>query len=406
MTKVLKTFFLLLLSGTCSLSINAQSNLSLTGEIVDAKGARLSGVDVSKWANFSYTESKTDSNGVFLFENCDSSRVNRIRPYNYNEYRNGVTSHDLYLIARHILGLQPFTDPYSVVASDVDLSKTTSANDLAIIRNLILLSIDTFQVAPSWRFIDPYHPFRDTVLALVDSFPEEYRIRPGLADTILQLDFIGVKLGDVNHNHRVDLLLELDDRAAQKSQFFETQQSDQHTTIALLGDAGQFAFSTNSAVTDFAIDGLEPWMYDVQRRTENTYVCSYINPYGKSIKLTLTGNEPLEIQLSRTLADFRNEYYLNTADNNALAYGIEFKAQNAPALTAFPQPMLNQVTIVGLLPNTTSILVYNANGQLIEERQISPIQDQVTMLTSDWRAGMYFLKATDGHSVQTIKLIK
>lgn len=55
-----------------------------------------------------------------------------------NLLQNSLTAIDLVLIQKHILNLQPFTNPYVLLASDVNASQTTSAIDIISIRKVIL----------------------------------------------------------------------------------------------------------------------------------------------------------------------------------------------------------------------------------------------------------------------------
>jgi hypothetical protein len=67
---------------------------------------------------------------------------------------NGVTTYDLVLISRHILGLEPIISPFRWLASDTDLSGITSSFDIIEGRKLILGIYQNFPYPTSWRMID------------------------------------------------------------------------------------------------------------------------------------------------------------------------------------------------------------------------------------------------------------
>ncbi len=111
----------------------------------------------------------------------------------------GVTTYDLVLTSKHILGLEPFTSVYQMVAADVNKSSSVTTFDILETRKLILGIYDTFPLVPAWRITRPVaNPAQiANFAALVDT----YQITlPNLLDdiTFQNLDFIGVKYGDVN----------------------------------------------------------------------------------------------------------------------------------------------------------------------------------------------------------------
>ncbi len=53
-------------------------------------------------------------------------------------YRNGVSTLDLVRIQKHLLGIEPLTSPYDLIAADANNSQSVSAIDLVELRKLIL----------------------------------------------------------------------------------------------------------------------------------------------------------------------------------------------------------------------------------------------------------------------------
>lgn len=111
----------------------------------------------------------------------------------------GVTTYDLVLISKHILSLEPFTSVYQSVAADVNNSKSVTTFDIVETRKLILGIYDTFPKVPAWRITRPVaNPAQvANFSALVDTYQV---FLPNLLDdyTFPDLDFVGIKYGDVN----------------------------------------------------------------------------------------------------------------------------------------------------------------------------------------------------------------
>ncbi|MBL7776615.1 MAG: hypothetical protein JNK89_11470 [Saprospiraceae bacterium] len=124
----------------------------------------------------------------------------------------GVSTFDLVTINKHILGQQPFTSFFQVLASDVNRSNSISTFDIIEIRKVILGIYDTFPNAPAWRFILPMPDTNLTAFAAVrDSYA--FQLPNLMADTTLKgFNFVAIKTGDANQNATLQTP-DLDDRS-------------------------------------------------------------------------------------------------------------------------------------------------------------------------------------------------
>jgi hypothetical protein len=128
---------------------------------------------------------------------------------------NGVTTYDLVLISKHILGIEPFDSPYKMTAADVNNSGSITTFDIVELRKLIL-GIYGPQLPPtppnpwpynSYKFVDktillppfPLTPLSQTVQVTV----------PPLGAIAA---FKGIKMGDVNNTALGASLLLMDER--------------------------------------------------------------------------------------------------------------------------------------------------------------------------------------------------
>jgi hypothetical protein len=108
---------------------------------------------------------------------------------------NGVSTFDLVLISRHILGLELLDSPYKIIAADANKNEQVATSDIVEIRKLILGIETEFPNNTSWRFVDKKFEFADPTEPLEDNFPES--ITGALP--LNEADFVAVKVGDVNH---------------------------------------------------------------------------------------------------------------------------------------------------------------------------------------------------------------
>lgn len=138
----------------------------------------------------------TNELGMYNFEDINVGADLSIIPYLNSNPLNGVTTFDLILISKHILGVDPLGSPYRMIAADVNQSNTISTLDLIQIRKLILNINTAFDNNTSWRFISADYDFPAPTNPWVELFPELININNLEGEVIA--DFVGVKIGDVN----------------------------------------------------------------------------------------------------------------------------------------------------------------------------------------------------------------
>jgi hypothetical protein len=111
---------------------------------------------------------------------------------------NGVSTFDLVLISKHILGVQPLNTPYKLIAADVNNSKSVTTLDLIQLRKLILNIDASFANNTSWRFVDASYTFPNASNPWAASFPEVKNVNDLVGS--MSANFVAIKVGDVNGN--------------------------------------------------------------------------------------------------------------------------------------------------------------------------------------------------------------
>jgi len=142
------------------------------------------------------TVDMTDTDGHYAFDDMPMGGQYMIDPIKDVDYLNGVSTLDLVYIQRHILNIEQLDSPYKIIAADANNSQTVTAIDLIELRKLILGVQDELPLNNSWRFVDADHQFLDALDPWVSDMPEDYFISRLEGD--MKIDFIGVKIGDVN----------------------------------------------------------------------------------------------------------------------------------------------------------------------------------------------------------------
>ena len=76
-----------------------------------------------------------------------------ITPYKNDHHKAGISTFDLVLMSKHILGITPFDASWKTSAADVNLSGSVTTFDIVETRKVLLGVYDTFTYCTSWRFV-------------------------------------------------------------------------------------------------------------------------------------------------------------------------------------------------------------------------------------------------------------
>ncbi len=156
----------------------------------------------------------SDKQGLYKFnQNIPYATSYTLRPIKDDNPLNGVTTFDIALINKHILGLEPLITPYQLVAADVNQTGSVTSLDMVDIRRLILGINDRFPNNNSWLFIDAQYQFPTPNNPFTQPFPETRSVA-NLRNDRPNEDFIAVKVGDVNNTAFTNSLTKALDRSA------------------------------------------------------------------------------------------------------------------------------------------------------------------------------------------------
>jgi hypothetical protein len=146
---------------------------SLTIDLLDAAGTVIATQGV-------------DCDGLYSFSDLNPGTDYSLRPDKQAASAlNGVSTFDLVLISKHLLGVQSFTDIYQEAAADVDESGMISVMDMLLIRAVIYFSVEMFP-GGNWLFFRTGDTQANTTFPFV------------LSADLTDFDFVTIKKGDVN----------------------------------------------------------------------------------------------------------------------------------------------------------------------------------------------------------------
>ena len=164
---------------------------SVSGRIINPNGQAIGNVMV----NIGDRSTFTDNLGRFSMDDLPIDIELSVAPFNNANIANGISSIDLILVTRHILGVQRLTGPYQLIAADVNANGTVSAVDLIGIQRVLLNITSQFDGRPSWIYVPEFADLSEA--SIRNGVQTAISLPPSTSDAV-DLNFVGVKIGDVN----------------------------------------------------------------------------------------------------------------------------------------------------------------------------------------------------------------
>ncbi len=350
-------------------------------------------VNVSTPTNPNYMTVQADGNFAVGLPEMSTYTV---KPNRNDNPLNGVSTTDILMIQRHILGTHKLDSPYKLIAADANNSKTISAADLADIRKVLLGKAPMFSNNTSWRFVPEAYVFEDADNAQAEEFPESITINPLIGD-VLGANFVGIKVGDVNGNVKANLTSQV---AGRSGRVFELNTADadlkagnEYTIAFRAKDIAevlgyQFTLNFETDVLDFV--GMEAGALNV---TEENFGFTMLSEgmittsWNTVNAIALSANDVLftlkfRAKESARLSDVVSANSRYTAAEAIALNGTEinlalvFTNLNGTVTTAtyelyqnVPNPFANETMIGFSLPEAMNakITVYDVAGRVVKE---------------------------------------
>ena len=171
----------------------------LEGAIRTPAGVPVAEIPLTLQGDGFFAAAESGPDGRFLFEDLPGNNYFTLTPANNAKWLNGLTTFDLVLISKHILGLDTLDTPFQLIAADANRSGTVTTFDIVQFRKVILGISDTVPGNTSWRFMDASYVFPNPAMPFGTAFPEQ-KIFNSLSDTLTAEDFVGIKIGDINNS--------------------------------------------------------------------------------------------------------------------------------------------------------------------------------------------------------------
>ncbi len=355
---------------------NIGSKVVLGGRIKTNNNKSLNGAMVSLYEGSKLIDQiMTTSSGNFILNNVQKDKDYALEVVKDNDILNGLSTLDLVLIQRHILGIAKHDSPYKIIASDANNDGKVTAADLVVLRKVILgMSTNFINNQKSWRFINAAKPFD----VASNPFPFYERIALNdLAGNMYNQDFLGVKIGDVNNS----ILLNANEVNAEPRSDaalqlgYEISKLGNKSTIKVYAeeDVKIYGFQSKFEVSDATIRpgkiGIESQHYaSGERGTAISWnKDNGLQVYKNDVLFTIEARGDVKMNLE---SNFTNEAYLSTDEVSEIELINRNQASDEMAFEVFqnePNPFSNQTNIGFKIPESgnVSLKIYDQTGKIL-----------------------------------------
>ncbi|MFK7770650.1 MAG: T9SS type A sorting domain-containing protein [Saprospiraceae bacterium] len=347
----------------------------------------------------------TGANGVYSF-NFWPTEGYIVTPKKDINYLNGVTTYDLVLISKHILGTQLLDSPYKIIAADANNSKSITALDLVRLRALILHIDDELDDNESWRFVNANYVFPNPNNPWQEEFPEIHEIvnyggiyEPG--------NFVALKIGDVNGTASPNSLLGSDIRTfdgavtltlthlqKEKIAIGETFTIDFRANDFKNIEGFQFTFGFEKEAVEFVdvmpkLEGLSIENFGLTKLNEGKIMTSWNSSKGIDLKKnTVLFSMTFKAKSMREIADIfeiNSDYSTAEAYSETNVYEVELSNDikrnkiftNVFELYQnFPNPFKEETVINFYLPKpeAVTLIIYDMSGRVLNQMELEGVE--------------------------------
>ncbi len=360
--------------------------------------------------------SMTTTNGLYNFNAIPTAGNYTVTPLKDDNAMNGVSTFDLVLMSKHILGIEPLNSPYKIIAADINKNGSVTTFDIVELRKLILGIYSELPNNTSWRFVQKDFAFTNPANPFADSWPELYQISDLQSGGFNSGDFIGMKIGDLNGSVIPNSLISADDRSS-GTVFFDMQDRDVkagesfEVTLKTADKTAGYQFTLN--LDGLKANGILP---GANMTTDNFAVFSDAittsvdgNAGEFTLKLTATKNGKLSEMLTVGSRITRAEAYAENGSRYDVA--LRFNGANGSVVTGAgfellqntPNPVQQATTITFNLPEASeaTLTITNVEGRVLKTVQgaYNKGLNTVTLHRADLETGILFYQvATPTHS--------
>lgn len=351
---------------------------NISGLLTTETGERIAEVEVSLQGS-ELSDIMTNQDGLYAFGNMPMGGNYTVIANKNQDHINGVSTLDLVMIQKHILGVDILDSPYKVIAADINKSNNVTASDIVELRKVILGEQAEFNNNASWRFIDKDYSFPQANNPWHENFPEEYDVL-GLEKN-MTVDFVGIKVGDVSGNASANATNGAEPRSTQEALRFVSEVNE-------LG-SGLVAVTISSTNFD-KVDGFQMTLgFDAS-------AVEYVNVRSSNIEISNANIGTYAADRGMISMSWSSAIGISLEESNEV-FTLTFrkKGQQVPVLEIGSDLVSTEAYFNG---NTTGTITLEANsdeGLVLNQNVPNPWKDQTTISFSINETGNVNMRVID-----------
>lgn len=404
---------------------------SISGTLRTETGARMPGMAVHIQGGMQQN-TLTNTSGQYSFDHLPAGMPYTVEAADQSEHLNNcITTLDLILIQRHILGIQALSTPYKMIAADVNRSGSVTILDMILLQMGILAITNP---TPDWRFIPADYVFPDPSNPWLEAFPEQIVFEDLWGDHPDQ-DFIAIRIGDVNHCdipgiHEIEwrnepqnmLWIDVADRTLRPDEFYTVP-----FTGGQLSQASGFQFGIVFSNENLSFAGIEHHLLNANNvstlhANDGVINVSWVNPKpghaydNDEVLFSLVFRAKTKGKLHNLLSIGRRglpaEAY--NQDLQPMAPALRFGGQSSPSgdcalYQNTPNPALDMTVIGFYLPRRENAVlsITDLQGRLVfsKSSEFEQGYNEITLATKDLPAGIFQYTLSTGSSTLTRRMV-
>lgn len=431
----------------CTAKVNVQDNMgvcpdslgtgTILGYVKDNNQDAVENAEVSI-ANMNGLSMMTGASGSFSFNGLSAGQGYILQPVKNDHHLNGVSTYDILMIQKHLLGIKALSGPLKLLAADVNKSNNITISDIIDLRKA-LLTAAPFAKNNSWRFIESTYTFSNPQNPFGEAWPEIVEIK-SLPATGAEVAFTGIKVGDVSGDALPNTLLAAETRNFAGTLQFETPEMEliSGTTIDmpvrasdLAGIEGfqftlgfdpsvlEFAGIREGALSSFGQDNIGTRFTDEGQLTASwngTTEGIQAEDILFTVQFRVTGNGRLSDNVRISSMHVAAEAY--DRDDNLLDAALRFTGANGQTVSADgfslyqnrPNPFSDETVIGFELPQggTATLTLTDLSGKVLQVFQgdFARGYNEFRIQRSDVRsAGIVYYRLTADGFAETRKMV-
>ncbi|MBK6664906.1 MAG: HYR domain-containing protein [Saprospiraceae bacterium] len=406
----------------------------ISGKVYTEEGAKLSEAKIQLDGGETEGSFMTDNEGGFNFGNLAMFNDYQLLPEKNDNHLDGISTLDLVLIQRHILGIKALESPYKLIAADANNSKSISAADIVELRKLILGLSSKLSNNTSWRFVDATFKFNEP--ASPWPFAESLKYE-SLESNMLASDFIAVKVGDVNGTVSENITGKTSSRNNDQTALWIKDEMLNAGTLVnipvmiesaetLVGLQWTFELGAGLHYHGIEADGLRlknDNFAEVTRNGKRYVTISYDDLAGFKLdenkamfNLILNADKSTMLSNVLTLSNTVTPSYAFNADMSQSDLRLDFRSGTSELASSVSQNQPNpfkdetNINVFKKIEGLTNISIYDAKGSAVYNQSVfmSAGLNSININQSHLggRLGVFFVKIKDNDLNEVIKILR